>query len=160
VTKTRAEVLIRSRSQLSVETFPIVVRLPPDELAALDRWIADQPPPVPTRPQAVRRLTELGLRARGSRPSQPQPPARPRGLAAPGLVWELSGGRWMAIWQAQTRFVKRGYPAKSAPLWAGVDSASIPTSTEWKSISARCMKLQGEIYLFLKYPRHYHSDAH
>jgi hypothetical protein len=133
----------RSRGQLFIKTSPILVRLPPDELAALDRWIADQPPPVPTRPQALRRLGQLGLRARGSsRP--PQPPTRPRGLAAPGLVWESSGGRWMAIWQAQTRFVRRGYPAKRVPLWAGADSASVPTSAEWKMISARCVTLQQE----------------
>jgi hypothetical protein len=138
VTKTKAQVL----DHRSVETIPILIRFLPDELAAVDRWIADQPPPMPTRGQAVRTLTQLGLRARGSRPSRPHPPARPWGLAAPGLIWELSSGRWVAIWQAQPRFVKRGYPAKRAQLWAGVDSDSKPTSTEWTTISARCLKFQ------------------
>jgi hypothetical protein len=145
VTKTKVQVLTRSHDRLSVETIPFLVRFPPNELAAVDRWIADQPSPMPTRGQAVRTLTQLGLRARRSRPSRPQPPARPWGLAAPGLIWELSSGRWVAIWQAHPRFVKRGYPDKRAQLWAGVDSGSKPTSSEWITISARCLKFQREL---------------
>jgi hypothetical protein len=33
-----------------------MVRLQPDQLAALDAWIATQPEPKPSRPEAVRRL--------------------------------------------------------------------------------------------------------
>ena len=36
------------------------VRFPPDALAALDAWVATQPD-APSRPEAVRRLTEMGL---------------------------------------------------------------------------------------------------
>ncbi|WP_426424890.1 hypothetical protein [Bradyrhizobium genosp. A] len=43
---------------------PIVVRMQPDVLATLDGWIARQAPPFPTRPEAVRRLVELGLKAK------------------------------------------------------------------------------------------------
>ena len=138
LTKTTAKVLIRSRA------CRLLVQFLPDELAAVDQWIAHQPPPTPSRPQAVRTLTRLGLRVR-ARPARSQPPSR-SGLAFPGLVWELSNGRWVAIWRPQTRFVKRGYPATGEPLWAGVDAASKPTSTEWKSISDRCLKLQRAIY--------------
>jgi len=34
----------------------IGVRLQPDQLAALDRWIEAQPEPRPTRPEAIRQL--------------------------------------------------------------------------------------------------------
>jgi len=44
---------------------PIVVRMQPDSLAALDAWIGKQNPPYPSRPEAIRRLVELGLRAHG-----------------------------------------------------------------------------------------------
>ncbi|HKD30902.1 MAG TPA: hypothetical protein VKC66_33965 [Xanthobacteraceae bacterium] len=37
------------------------VRLPPDELAALDAWIARQDDPKPTRPAALRQLARKGL---------------------------------------------------------------------------------------------------
>ena len=44
---------------------PIVVMLAPTELGALDVWIADQPEPKPTRPEAIRRLrTEALVRKR------------------------------------------------------------------------------------------------
>jgi hypothetical protein len=39
---------------------PIHLRLLPDQLAALDQWIAHQPD-MPSRPEAVRRLLVLGL---------------------------------------------------------------------------------------------------
>jgi len=37
------------------------VRLQPDQLAALDAWIAKQPEPM-TRPEAVRRVLAKGMR--------------------------------------------------------------------------------------------------
>jgi hypothetical protein len=40
---------------------PIQVRLQPDQLAALDTWIADQPDQ-PSRPEAVRRLLAIALK--------------------------------------------------------------------------------------------------
>jgi hypothetical protein len=42
----------------------IGLRLPPPELAAVDGWIANQPKPKPSRPVAIRRLVELGLKAK------------------------------------------------------------------------------------------------
>jgi hypothetical protein len=40
---------------------PVVVRMHPPQLKALDAWIAQQEPPFPSRPKAVRRLLELAL---------------------------------------------------------------------------------------------------
>jgi hypothetical protein len=42
----------------------IVVRMQPAPLAALDLWV-DQQSDQPTRAEAIRRLVELGLRAKG-----------------------------------------------------------------------------------------------
>lgn len=44
----------------------IGVRLQDDALAALDAWIARQPD-APSRPEAIRRLIEVGLRAEAPR---------------------------------------------------------------------------------------------
>jgi hypothetical protein len=44
---------------------PIVVRMHPPALEMLDAWIAKQKQPFPSRPEAVRRLVELGLKAKG-----------------------------------------------------------------------------------------------
>ena len=45
------------------------VRLQPPDLEALDTWIAGQPEPRPSRPQAVRRLMERGLVAEENAPA-------------------------------------------------------------------------------------------
>jgi hypothetical protein len=42
----------------------ILVRMH-DQLDALDAWIAKQDDPKPTRPEAIRRLVEIGLKAKG-----------------------------------------------------------------------------------------------
>jgi len=47
----------------------IGLRHPPDDLAAVDAWIAKQAKPKPSRPEAIRRLVELGLKVKA--------PARP-----------------------------------------------------------------------------------
>lgn len=47
-----------------INATPVNVRLPPQELAALDAWIARQSD-APSRPEAIRRLIEAGLRAEG-----------------------------------------------------------------------------------------------
>src|SRR3954471_5206142 len=40
---------------------PIMLRLQPEQLAALDRWIAAQPEPKLSRPEAIRRLLTAAL---------------------------------------------------------------------------------------------------
>lgn len=42
------------RGRPRVDATPVNVRLPPEQLAPLDAWIADQPEPRPSRPEAVR----------------------------------------------------------------------------------------------------------
>lgn len=46
----------------SKEAPRIGLRLPPNELEAVDSWIAKQQKPLPSRPLAIRRLVELGLK--------------------------------------------------------------------------------------------------
>ena len=40
---------------------PVVVRMHPPQLRSLDDWIAKQRQPFPSRPEAIRRLVEIGL---------------------------------------------------------------------------------------------------
>jgi len=40
---------------------PVLVRIQPAQLAALDSWIAGQPKPRPTRPAAIRALLAAAL---------------------------------------------------------------------------------------------------
>jgi hypothetical protein len=41
---------------------PVVVRMRPEQIKALDAWIVSQPDPKPSRPEAVRRLLDARLR--------------------------------------------------------------------------------------------------
>jgi hypothetical protein len=41
------------------------VRLQDDEIKAIDSWARKQQKPPPSRPEAIRRLVELGLKAKG-----------------------------------------------------------------------------------------------
>jgi Arc/MetJ-type ribon-helix-helix transcriptional regulator len=52
----------KSRGRPPVGATPITVRLPPEQLARLDGWISAGETK-PTRPEAIRRLIELGLEA-------------------------------------------------------------------------------------------------
>lgn len=54
-----------------VDATPIMVKMPPAELAPLDAWIKAQADPNLTRPAALRRLATLGL-ARGEKQSRPR----------------------------------------------------------------------------------------
>ena len=45
---------------------PVAIPTHPPMLAGLDEWIAKQKQPFPSRPEAVRRLVEFGLKAKGS----------------------------------------------------------------------------------------------
>ena len=40
---------------------PVLVRIPPAEIEPIDVWIKEQHKPKPSRPEAIRRLVELGL---------------------------------------------------------------------------------------------------
>ena len=61
---------------------PIMVRVQPMQLMALDAWIAGQDHP-PSRPEAIRRLVDLGLAA--------TPPVRQRSQKARSKALDLAG---------------------------------------------------------------------
>ena len=48
----------------------VSIRLKPDQLAALDIWIARQPEPWPSRPEAIRRLAQMSLEGSQAPPTQ------------------------------------------------------------------------------------------
>ena len=47
------------------DAIPVMVRIAPDQLTAIDAYIATQPEPHPTRPEAIRRLLAAALATRG-----------------------------------------------------------------------------------------------
>lgn len=51
----------KSRGRPPVESEALTVRIHRKQLVALDSWIAKQPEPQPTRPEAIRRLLEKAL---------------------------------------------------------------------------------------------------
>lgn len=55
----------KSRGRPRVDAVALTVRMPPDQLAPLDAWIADQPDPKPSRPEAIREAVSEHLKARG-----------------------------------------------------------------------------------------------
>jgi hypothetical protein len=46
------------------------LRLPPDQLGALDKWIARHPDPKPSRPEAIRRMVAEHLTGERLLPSR------------------------------------------------------------------------------------------
>jgi hypothetical protein len=50
----------KSRGRPAVNAVPITVRMPPDQLAKLDAWIAAQPSPM-SRPEAIRAMVQAVL---------------------------------------------------------------------------------------------------
>jgi hypothetical protein len=53
----------KSRGRPRKNPISIHLTLLPEQAAPLDAWIAAQPDPKPTRPEAIRRLMWLGLEA-------------------------------------------------------------------------------------------------
>jgi Arc/MetJ-type ribon-helix-helix transcriptional regulator len=51
----------RGRGRPKVGAEPITVRMPPEQLAALDKWIEGQEEPRPSRPEAIRQLLDKAL---------------------------------------------------------------------------------------------------
>lgn len=48
-----------------MDAVALTVRMPPDQLAPLDAWIADHPDPKPSRPEAIREAVAEHLKAKG-----------------------------------------------------------------------------------------------
>jgi len=61
---------VRKRGRPPVNATPLTVRVPPDLLADLDQFIAAEPEPKPTRPDAIRRLLGEALATLGFRGAQ------------------------------------------------------------------------------------------
>ena len=59
----------KKRGRPFADTTSINVRVPAPQLAALDTWIAEQPEPRPSRPEAMRRAAAEHLRAKGYLPA-------------------------------------------------------------------------------------------
>jgi hypothetical protein len=68
----------RSRGRPRTHATSIHLTTPPDVLAALDLWIADQPDPKPTRPEAVRLALRDWLTGLGLLPPKPESEANGR----------------------------------------------------------------------------------
>ena len=58
----------KSRGRPKVGATHVGVRIPPDQLQPLDAWIADQPDPKPSRPEAIREALSEHLKAKGYLP--------------------------------------------------------------------------------------------
>jgi len=51
---------------------PVTVRVPPDQLTAIDAWISEHAPEIVSRPEALRRLAADGLTRMGYLSSEKQ----------------------------------------------------------------------------------------
>jgi hypothetical protein len=71
--------------------FTIGVRLQPDQLTALDKWIARHPEPKPTRPEAIRRMMVAVLSGDRLLPSRPDLRQRRRSIKVENLNAENDG---------------------------------------------------------------------
>jgi hypothetical protein len=54
----------RPQGRPRIDATPVMVRMPPAELEGADLWIRGRPEPKPSRPEAIRHLVELGLKAK------------------------------------------------------------------------------------------------
>ncbi|MFT9364824.1 MAG: CopG family transcriptional regulator [Gluconobacter sp.] len=52
-----------TRGRPKADTRPIMVRVTLGEMESLDEWIASNGPPYVSRPEAIRRLIQKGLKA-------------------------------------------------------------------------------------------------
>ena len=50
---------------------PVMVRLHPEQLAALDKWIKRHPAPKPSRPEAIRQMIAEHLTGQGHMRTRP-----------------------------------------------------------------------------------------
>jgi hypothetical protein len=64
----------------------IGLRVPPGEMASIEGWIKAQPKPRPSRPEAIRRLAQLGLAASIlARPPNPKTRAKAADMAGAAI---------------------------------------------------------------------------
>jgi hypothetical protein len=108
----------KPRGRPRVDAKAIGLRVPPAQLARLDDWIARQPAPKPTRPEAIRRLMEAGLQSPDGTPKPDptggkQPQVQGKGLARTTLG--RSSSREAADQDAEPGSPKPARPRKPAP---------------------------------------------
>ena len=63
----------RSRGRPRVDAVPVTVRMPPADVLALDAYLAAQPEPRPSRPEAIRFLLRDSLTGLGYLPHREDP---------------------------------------------------------------------------------------
>ena len=63
----------KSRGRPRVDSIHVGVRIPPEQVAPLDAWIADQPEPRPGRPEAIRLALRDWLTGLGYLPRREDP---------------------------------------------------------------------------------------
>jgi hypothetical protein len=57
----------KGRGRPATDATPVLVRVLPEQLANVDRWIAKQKGEALSRPEALRRLVEIGLKAKAAK---------------------------------------------------------------------------------------------
>lgn len=53
----------RGRGRPATDATPVLVRIQPDQIEKIDAW-SDKQKDEPSRPEAIRRLVEIGLKAK------------------------------------------------------------------------------------------------
>jgi hypothetical protein len=67
----------------------IGVRLQPGDLSTIDAWIAGQPDPKPTRPEAIRRMIALTSKHAPHQPERSPEPVVTAAPAEPASLWPM-----------------------------------------------------------------------
>lgn len=111
-----------SRGRPRIDATPVNVRLPPEQLAPLDAWIAAQPDPKPSRPEAIRKLLDGALAEGASRfpfeiPHIPFSALGPGELTPAGLKTSLN--EWVAQVAGQDEDLQRAVRSIVAMILIG-----------------------------------------
>src|SRR3954453_11001129 len=96
----------RSRGRPRVDAASIHLRLPPEQLSALDKFIAKHPEPRPSRPEAIRRMVAEHLTERGHLPSRPDL-RKPKEAEPPRANVQFASAGTVRAEQAQVRATNR-----------------------------------------------------
>ena len=91
---------------------PVMVRLQPNQMAALDTWIVEQDD-APSRPEAMRRLFELGLKHAPRRSEHSTEPIVTAAPAEPASLWPMPTDVEQAISTARQPITQRRPKAAS-----------------------------------------------
>jgi len=109
----------------------IGVRLQPDQLGALDKWIARHPDPKPSRPEAIRRMVTDHLAGERLLPSRPDLRKGRRSIKVENLNAENDG--WIGAARCQSR-------ARSAEIPPMLDHLRSAAERKWPATPAASSK--------------------